>query len=142
MESTNPVAIRDYTPTGEQNHDKATIVEAALATSAASSFFPSVKIGSREYVDGALGTNNPIVSLWKEAQDVWDPENGQIQPRIKAIISIGTGHPGMKKIEKSVWGFFKKTLTSLVVQTEQTARDFEFVHRDMFKQNEQRHYYR
>jgi predicted acylesterase/phospholipase RssA len=142
MESTNEVAIKDYTPVGEQNHDRATIVEAALATSAASSFFPPVKIGNREYVDGALGTNNPVEILWKEAQDIWAPDDGQIKPKLKAIISVGTGHPGLKKIEKSVWGFFKNTLTDMVTQTDQTARNFQFTNRDLIQPQHQRQYFR
>ena len=142
FESTNEVAIKDYTPTGEQNHDQATIVEAALATSAASSFFPRVKIGNREYVDGALGSNNPIEILWREAQDVWAPDDGKIKPRLQSIISIGTGRPSFKKIEDSVWGFFKNTLTNMVTQTNQTARTFEAINRDLIQEQHQRKYFR
>ena len=141
-ESKNEVAIKDYTPFGEQNHDRATIVEAALATSAASTFFPPAKIGNREYVDGALGTNNPINMLWTEAQNIWAPDDGQIKPKLQAIISIGTGHPGLKKIEKSMWRFLRNTLTDMMTQTDETARSFESTNRDMIHPERQHQYFR
>ena len=42
-------------------------------TSAATSFFGPIAIGpsKEEFVDGALGANNPIYTLWTQAQDVW-----------------------------------------------------------------------
>ena len=36
------------------------IWEAARATSAAPSYFPSLKVGGYELVDGGLGANNPL----------------------------------------------------------------------------------
>ena len=59
--------------------DTMTIVEAALATSAATTFFKSVTIGVRKYVDGALGSNNPVEYVWNEAQSKWCPDDGQIE---------------------------------------------------------------
>ncbi|KAJ5471427.1 FabD/lysophospholipase-like protein, partial [Penicillium desertorum] len=38
----------------------ATICQAALATSAATTFFDPVKIGDRTFADGGLGANNPV----------------------------------------------------------------------------------
>ena len=142
MESTNEVAIKDYTLAGEINHDRASIVEAAMATSAASSFFPPVKIGNREYVDGALGSNNPVEIVWKEAQDVWAPDDGQIKSKLLAVISVGTGHPGMVNIEKSAWAFFKHTLTGIITQTDQTATHFESTNRDLLLPEHPHRYFR
>jgi predicted acylesterase/phospholipase RssA len=142
VENKNPVAIRDYTPAGEENHDQATIVEAALATSAASTFFPPVQIGACQYVDGALGSNNPVAILWKEAQDLWAPDDGQIKARLNCVLSIGTGRSSFKKVDTKVWGFLTKTLKDLVTETEETAQAFAFTHRDLIQPNQRRQYFR
>jgi predicted acylesterase/phospholipase RssA len=39
---------------------RAIIYDAALATSAVTSFFGPVSIGARQFVDGALGADNPV----------------------------------------------------------------------------------
>lgn len=44
-ENTTTVLLRDYTLLEESNHDQATIVDAALATSAATTFFEPIIIG-------------------------------------------------------------------------------------------------
>ena len=53
-------------------YHKTRIWEAARATSAASSFFDPIKIGQfgEEFVDGAVGANNPVAQLWNEAKIV------------------------------------------------------------------------
>ncbi|PNH45129.1 hypothetical protein VD0003_g9290 [Verticillium dahliae] len=52
--------------------DCTTVWEACRATSAATTFFDPVAIGpfGEQFVDGALGTNNPVAALWSQAQDV------------------------------------------------------------------------
>lgn len=101
-ENKDTIHIRDYSLVDEANYDRATTVEAALATSAATSFFEPMKIGTRKYVDGALGANNPVDSVWKEAQNIWCPEDGNIEPLIKCIVSIGTGNPGSEAIKDGI----------------------------------------
>jgi len=46
--------------------NKVKIWEAARATSAATSFFNPITIGTESFVDGATGANNPINELWTE----------------------------------------------------------------------------
>ncbi|KJZ69480.1 hypothetical protein HIM_11122 [Hirsutella minnesotensis 3608] len=103
---------------------KATICEAALATSAATGFFTPVKITSRTFVDGALGANNPVDQVEEEAADIWCPKTGELRPLVKCFISIGTGNPGKKPIEDNILKFLSKTLVQITTETEETARRF------------------
>jgi len=48
----------------------ATICDTAFATSAATGFFDPVSIGARRFVDGALGANNPVDEIKKEALNI------------------------------------------------------------------------
>ncbi|KAI5927585.1 hypothetical protein F4810DRAFT_706335 [Camillea tinctor] len=56
------VRLRSYSLPGKLDIP-ATISQAALATSAATTFFEPVNIGARKFADGALGTNNPVYEV-------------------------------------------------------------------------------
>ena len=129
FEDKTPTRLRSYTLRGEPNVD-ATIIQAALATSAATSFFKPVTIGAGRYVDGALGSNNPIWQVWDEAQSIWSRIDGEIEPKIKCIVSIGTGNPGASSVGENVKDVFK-ALTNIVTETEVTAEDFAAHHRGL-----------
>lgn len=58
----------------------ATVCEAALATSAATGFFDPVSIGARQFVDGALGANNPVEEVEGEAANIWCSTTGDLKP--------------------------------------------------------------
>lgn len=84
-----------------------TIWEVALATSAATTFFKSAKIGRDgiEFVDAALGFNNPSEVLLQEAHQVF-PEAQEMR-----LLSIGTGLGGIVSIRDtrtSIIGMLKK----------------------------------
>lgn len=81
-------------------------------------------IGVRKYVDGALGSNNPVRQVWKEAQSLWCRYDGQLELLVKCIVSVGTGNPGVSAIENSAWGFLSKTLKDIATDTERIAEDF------------------
>jgi predicted acylesterase/phospholipase RssA len=101
--------LRDYDLLDEFNDDNASIVEAALATSAATTFFEPVRIGARTYVDGALGANTPVDYVWNEAQSIWCPDDGQLEPMVKCFVSVGTGNPGLTPVEEGAKDFLSKT---------------------------------
>jgi predicted acylesterase/phospholipase RssA len=114
----------------------ATICEAVRATSAATSFFEPVTIGpnERKFVDGGLGTNNPVEEIWNnEAQDIWCLDGVELNKILKCFVSVGTGNPGIKPIETGAWGFFSKTLVDIATQTELTARMFINRNRQLYK---------
>ncbi|KAK0725501.1 acyl transferase/acyl hydrolase/lysophospholipase [Lasiosphaeris hirsuta] len=141
VESKAEVAIQDFTLAGAMNYDQMTIVEAALATSAASTFFPPVTVGQRQYVDGALGSNNPVDIIWGIAQDIWAPDGG-VKQRLGCLLSIGTGKPEFTAIETKAWKFLTKTLKSIATETEETARAFERSNRDLMSRQRPRKYFR
>jgi hypothetical protein len=99
------------------------IWEACRATSAASSFFDPIAIGryKEEFVDGALGANNPVVELWDQAQLMWGFE--QLDGRVKCLVSIGTGVPSLKPFPDDVL-HIGETLVAIATETEQTAERF------------------
>ena len=102
----------------------ATICDAALATSAATGFFDPVSIGARQFVNGALGANNPVDEVEGEASNIWCSETGDLKPLVKCFISIGTGSPGRKAIEDNMLKFLSRTLVDLATDTENTERKF------------------
>jgi predicted acylesterase/phospholipase RssA len=103
---------------------RATICDAALATSAATGFFDAISIGARQFVDGALGANNPVDEVEGEASNIWCSETGDLKPLVKCFISIGTGHLGTRAIEDSMIKFLSKTLVHIATETEKTADKF------------------
>src|SRR5436189_5660079 len=117
------VRLRSYSLPHEPNI-RATICQAALATSAATTFFEPVSIGDRSFADGGLGANNPVDEVEGEASNIWCSETGDLKPLVKCFISIGTGNPGKKAIESNVLKFLSKTLVAIATETEKTAERF------------------
>lgn len=115
--------MRSYTLPDEPNIP-ATICEAALATSAAASFFDPVLIGNRKFADGALGANNPINQVEGEAVSIWSSGNSNLKSLVKCIVSIGTGVPGKKPIEDGMLSFLSKSLIRVATETSETERMF------------------
>jgi predicted acylesterase/phospholipase RssA len=102
----------------------ATICEAALATSAVSSFFDPVSIGERKYVDGPLIDSNPADQVEDEAVNIWAPDSGHVKPLVKCFLSIGTGIPGKKALDDSVAKPLSKRLMAMTTEIERTAENF------------------
>lgn len=132
--------LRSYTVANEEN-PPATICEAALATAAATRFFEPVTIGTRQFVDGAFGANNPIEEVEEEAADIWCPTSRDLKPLVKCIVSIGTGDPGQKALDDNIFQFMTKTLVRMATKPEGTERRFiarwtkEFAERRYFRFN-------
>ncbi|KAL3421684.1 ankyrin repeat protein [Phlyctema vagabunda] len=99
------------------------IWEACRATSAASSFFDPIAIGrfKEEFIDGALGANNPVAELWDQAQLIWGSE--KLDGRVKCLVSIGTGLPSLNPFPNDVL-HIGKALIAIATETEQTAERF------------------
>jgi predicted acylesterase/phospholipase RssA len=117
------VRLRSYSLPHEPNI-RATICQAALATSAATTFFEPVSIGERSFADGGLGANNPVDEVEGEASNIWCSETGDLKPLVKCFISIGTGHPGKNPFENSIFKFLGRTLVQIATETENTERRF------------------
>ncbi|PPQ69600.1 hypothetical protein CVT26_001588 [Gymnopilus dilepis] len=70
------------------------IWQAALATSAAPSFFKPVKLNGISFIDGGLGYNNPAFEVLDEGEDLFDfsvPGPGNNAKGLACLVSIGTG---------------------------------------------------
>lgn len=117
------VRLRSYSLPHEPNIN-ATICQAALATSAATTFFEPVNIGDRSFADGGLGANNPVDEVESEASNIWCHETGDLMELVKCFISIGTGNPGKKPFEKSMMKFLGQTVVHIATETENTEKRF------------------
>ncbi|KAH8645396.1 acyl transferase/acyl hydrolase/lysophospholipase [Xylariales sp. PMI_506] len=117
------IHLRSYHLPDEPNIP-ATICQAAMATSAATTFFEPVNIGDRSFADGALGANNPVDEVEGEASNIWCSETGDLKPLVKCFVSIGTGNPGRKAFEDSMAGFLTETLVKIATETENSEKRF------------------
>ena len=99
------------------------IWEACRATAAASSFFDPITVGpfKEQFVDGAVGFNNPVNEVLAEAREIW-PSNDPISS-IQCIVSIGTGQPPLRSFGSTVFDV-GKTLIRITTETENTAETF------------------
>jgi len=112
------------------------IWEACRATSAASSFFDPITIGpyDEQFVDGAIGRNNPVNVVLAEARDIW-PNADQ---RIQCLVSLGTGLPNVNQFGGNLVQV-ARTLADVATETERTAEEFLRAHPDL---KEQKRYFR
>lgn len=100
--------------------------------SAAPSLFDPVDIptghGSvHTYVDRALGSNNPVQEVAREARRIWSPSNSpNYEPiRVHCFISLGTGELKLQEVEHGVKGFLTRTMSRVATETDATARLFQ-----------------
>ncbi len=100
------------------------IWEAARATSAAPSFFDSIKIGRfhEEFSDGGTGANNPVRILWNQAQYCLK-QGGSVKENLKCLVSIGTGIPSLKPFGDH---FLKVAKTLQDISTETIKEESKF----------------
>jgi len=123
--------LRNYRLPSGNDHGP-TILQAALATSAAPTYFPDVKIAGMKFVDGAIGANNPVFDVVAEASDLWCEDTGRIQPLVKCFLSIGTGHPGIRSVSDKGYRHLIETLQKQATETEDTNRMFHSQWREQF----------
>ncbi|KAK1776530.1 acyl transferase/acyl hydrolase/lysophospholipase [Copromyces sp. CBS 386.78] len=118
-------------------YQSTTIWQACRATSAATTFFDPIAIGpfGEEFVDGALGNNNPVFQLWSQAQDVWGEH---LENRLACLVSIGTGVPLPGAVGDRP-GELVTMLTNLATETERTHEQFQSSHRNLLTNKQ---YYR
>ncbi|UZP45289.1 hypothetical protein NXS19_013101 [Fusarium pseudograminearum] len=118
--NTEPALLRSYRSDNEEGC-LATIWEAGRATSAAPTFFSPIKFGSppAEYVDGAIGHNNPIQLLMREVESVW---GSSVQ--FGCVLSIGTGVSEPKRLGSKDHKVLIACKT-LATSAENIARDFQ-----------------
>ncbi|KAL2856133.1 acyl transferase/acyl hydrolase/lysophospholipase [Aspergillus pseudodeflectus] len=116
--------------------ENCTIWEACRATTAAPTFFKSIRIGrpgvQEEFVDAGLGCNNPVKQLLLEACQ----EFGKDRP-VSCIVSIGTGKARVIRLNKPR-GLDRWIHRDLVGALAKMATDSEEVAREMERRFEDR----
>lgn len=142
----SPVLLRTY-PTGSAPI-LCKIWEAARATSAAPTFFPSIKFGSQTggyFIDGGVGCNNPTKLLIKEAKSYYRMK-GYKATQPTCLVSIGTGQKDLIQIHKAASMFWFKDRSGLSIAPAlgEIATDCENTHDEVlltYLENNARHLY-
>ncbi|KAF2998234.1 hypothetical protein E8E13_005657 [Curvularia kusanoi] len=122
-DTNSTIRLRGYTPS--RNPDLLqlpTITQAAMATSAAVSFYEPVEISGRTFLDGGLGSNNPVDEVEMEARQIWRLESlAKLQDCTDCFLSIGTGDPGIQSVSDKAIKFLFEVLGNMATETETTA---------------------
>ena len=111
----SPVLLRTYETGSAPINCK--IWEAARATSAAPTFFPSIKFQDYtggEFIDAGVGCNNPTKTLIKEAKSYYRLK-GYDTTKPTCIVSIGTGQKDLIQLHKAASVFWFKDRTGLSI---------------------------
>lgn len=124
QETSSITRLPNY-PSLTSSHLHPTTLEAALATSAATTYFEPIHINGTYFLDGALGANNPCDVVELEASDLWCETTARLQPLIKCYISIGTGHPGYRHVSDRGIKYFFETLRKEATETVATTKNWE-----------------
>jgi predicted acylesterase/phospholipase RssA len=127
--ASSPRLLRTYAVRENQGYN-CTIWQAARATSAAPTFFKSIRFGEEgaeeEFVDGGLRCNNPVKQVLEEAEAVFGPDR-----HIACIVSVGTGQGeviGLKSpgvFQRALPLDLIRTLKDIVVDCEGAAEEVE-----------------
>jgi hypothetical protein len=82
------------------------MVEAALATAAAPTYFPSHGLDDRALVDGGVFASNPTVAAIAEALKRTTDEPADLRPKELLVVSLGTGvrEFGFEQDQVRRWG--------------------------------------
>jgi predicted acylesterase/phospholipase RssA len=135
--------LRSYPPTRETTdlYHSVKIWEAGRATSAASTFFEPIAVGSvgQQFLDGGTGANNPVRQLWNEAADTFcNGSSTRLLQNGRTVVSIGTGIPDLKDFGDDPLTI-GKTLLEMSTETQTTANEF---HRNNSDLDDDGRYYR
>jgi uncharacterized protein len=90
----------------ESDERNPTMVDAALATAAAPTYFPSHGLDERALIDGGVFANNPAVAAVAEALKRTATEPAHLRPQDLLVVSLGTGvhATGWDQSEVRSWG--------------------------------------
>ncbi|KAJ0109965.1 hypothetical protein J7T55_014767 [Diaporthe amygdali] len=105
---------RDLNPKS-LHHSKLAIHEACSATTAAPTYFHSVRLRGRKYIDGGVWANNPAMIAWNEAVSMGRSphSNNEISVMPKMLLSIGTGaRTEASRLGLSIVGYGFRSITS------------------------------
>lgn len=106
MSKSEPYFFKRWRALEEPSGRDFPISVAALATSAAPTYFPSHGLGGRALVDGGVFAANPSVAAIAEALGRQSDEPARLAPHDLFLVSIGTGEfeTGYSQRQVSRWG--------------------------------------
>jgi patatin-like phospholipase/acyl hydrolase len=119
----NVFLFRNYLPSkdshvkGTDDKNPFTLVDAALATSAAPTYFEPFLAQGKEFVDGGMMENNPIKSALSEALEIWPKR------KIACVLSLGTGKPSPKRGSMKNYGGLISTMVYIATDSERPVDD-------------------
>ncbi|KLO13828.1 FabD/lysophospholipase-like protein [Schizopora paradoxa] len=130
-----------YTTVDEEEGEPISIVKAALATSAAPTYYLPAEHAGHSYLDGGMGYNNPSEIAVKQLTKVYGPSAYAVN-----IISLGTGVRNafpFSHSRKSFLGFRSglSSMFSILSTLAVMSTDSESVHRRMIERFEQTNAY-
>ncbi|RSL69739.1 hypothetical protein CEP54_002106 [Fusarium duplospermum] len=111
------------------------IWEAARATLAAPAYFDPIKVGphSLEFVDGGIGTSNPVFETRNCARDLWQlSRKTSFDEQIHCLVSIGAG-VGQDYNDKDL--DMLSSFSPFLTDTEVTASRFAASHERLAQEN-------
>jgi patatin-like phospholipase/acyl hydrolase len=106
---------------GEDSDQAETVVDVALRTSAAPTYFPA----HQGYVDGGVVANNPAMAAVAQALD---PRAAGVALHEIALLSVGTGHEPKSIRARRVdwgWGQWARPLVSMMISGVAGVADFQ-----------------
>ncbi|KAF3006907.1 hypothetical protein E8E13_011166 [Curvularia kusanoi] len=109
----------------EGNDQDPTILQAALATSAAPTYFSKVEIEGSTYIDGAIGANNPAEQLEAEANDILCDGNNNLITQVACFLSVGTGRMDLNSVSDRGVRRLVEALKKEATETEHTHNSIE-----------------
>ncbi|KAK0703016.1 hypothetical protein B0T26DRAFT_756606 [Lasiosphaeria miniovina] len=80
--------------------------------------------------------------VWQLGQDMWANDDGLLDDIVNCVVSVSTGRPNIRGIDKSAYKFLSKTLEDLVTETEETAANFATEHRSLIPKSGEQKYFR
>jgi hypothetical protein len=76
------------------------------------------------FADGALGANNPVDEVEREASNIWCSGSGDLKGLVKCFLSIRTGNPGKKPFKNSMIKLLRETVVQIATETTNTEKKF------------------
>jgi patatin-like phospholipase/acyl hydrolase len=105
MTDREPFFFKRWQAREDESRDRP-LTDAALATSAAPTYFPSHEVAGHALVDGGVFAANPAIAAIVEALKRRSDEPHHLSPDDLLVVSIGTGHHETEysQAEVSKWG--------------------------------------